>query len=314
MRHPLVRLAQACGRPLCRPAALLAPLLLAVASGCGARRTAPAPVADPSVLRVLVWNVHAGADARGADNLERVAARIRAERADVVLLQELDRGAVRSRRVDQPATLARLTGMHVAFGKSLDFQGGDYGIAVLSRWPIAAQATVPLPVDPPQRRSAGLTTPRVALVAHLAAPAAVGGPLIVVDSHIDAQRDDRWRRQEAALLAAIADSLVGLGRGTVLVGGDMNSEPGSAAQALLTGGVLRDAWVECGGAPDDPAARTWPAHAPVKRIDYLYLTRASSCRAVRTLADSASDHRAVLVEVVPRQATAAAAHSAVRAR
>ena len=301
-------------------------LPLAVASlgvACGARRPAPAPVADASVLRVLVWNVHAGADAQGTDNLERVAALIRARRADVVLLQEVDRGVERSRRVDQPATLARLTGLHVAFGKSLDFQGGEYGIAVLSRWPIAARATVPLPVDPPQRRSGGLATPRAALVAHLAAPAAVGGPLLVVDSHIDAQRNDHWRRQEAALLAAIADSLVRAGEGTVLVGGDMNSEPGSAAQATLTGGVLRDAWVACGGAPDDPAARTYPARAPAKRIDYLYLTSASACRAVRTIADTASDHRPVLVELVPRQATGTTstsatpvhvAHSDVRAR
>jgi endonuclease/exonuclease/phosphatase family metal-dependent hydrolase len=288
-----------------RSTGFLAPLLLALASGCGARRIAPAPVVDPAVLRVLTWNVHAGADALGQDNLARVAQRIRAEGADVVLLQEIDRGVARSRRVDQPAELARLTGLHVAFGKSLDYQGGEYGVAVLSRWPIAAQATVPLPVDPPQRRSGGATTPRVALVARLAAPAAVGGPLVIVDSHIDASRDDRWRRQEAAQLAAIADSLVRLGGATVLVGGDMNSEPASAAQAALTGpagGVLRDAWVECGGAPDDPAARTYPARAPVKRIDYLYLTRAISCRAVRAIADSASDHRPVLVELVPRQA------------
>ena len=308
--------------------ALVAAALVAAPLGiaCGARRPAPVPAADAAVLRVLVWNVHAGADARGADNLERVARLIRAERADVVLLQELDRGAERSRRVDQPATLARLTGLHVAFGKSLDFQGGDYGIAVLSRWPISAQATVPLPVDPPQRRSGGLTTPRVALVAHIAAPAALGGPLLVVDSHIDAQRNDHWRRQEAALLAAIADSLVRAGGGTVLVGGDMNSEPGSAAQATLTGGLLRDAWVACGGAPDDPAARTYPAHAPFKRIDYLYLTPAFTCRTVRAIADTASDHRPVLVELAPRQATSAApatptsatpghaAHSGVRAR
>jgi endonuclease/exonuclease/phosphatase family metal-dependent hydrolase len=165
-------------------------------------------------------------------------------------------------------------------------------------------------VDPRQRRSGGATTPRVALVAHVAGPAAVGGPFVIVDSHIDASRDDRWRRQEAALLAALADSLVRVGGATVLVGGDMNSEPASASQAALTGGVLRDAWVECGGAPDDPAARTYPARAPVKRIDYLYLARGMSCRAVRAIADSASDHRPVLVELVARQAPAPAPTSA----
>ena len=259
--------------------------------------TPPAPRADTAVLRVLVWNIHAGADAGGADNLARVAERIRAERADLVLLQEVDRGVARSRGVDQPATLARLTGLHAAFGKSLDYQGGEYGVAILSRWPVVAQATLPLPVDPPQPRSGGATTPRAALVARIAAPADVG-PLVVMTSHIDASRDDRWRRQEAARLAAIADSLVARRDGLVLVGGDMNSEPASAPQLALTAGVLRDAWTACGGAADDPASRTYPARAPVKRIDYLYLTPGLACRAVRVPADTASDHRAVVVEVV----------------
>lgn len=274
------------------------PLLLA----CTGQRSA-APVArseaDDRVVRVLVWNVHAGADAAGVPNLERVAARIRAERADVVLLQELDRGATRSAGVDQPATLARLTGLAVAFGKSLDFQGGDYGIGVLARWPIETSVVVPLVVDPPQARSGGLTTPRVALVTRLRSP---HGTLVLVNSHIDAQRDDRWRRQEAAQLAALVDSLVrheGSTGATVLLGGDMNSEPASVTQALLRGdaGERRDAWTACGGAPDDSTARTYPAAAPVKRIDYLYLTGRASCRAARVLEDQASDHRALLVEV-----------------
>jgi endonuclease/exonuclease/phosphatase family metal-dependent hydrolase len=284
---------------------LVLPLLLA----CTGRRPRVAAESTDRVVRVLVWNVHAGADADGVPNLERVAARIRAERADVVLLQELDRGATRSGGVDQPATLARLTGLEVAFGKSLDFQGGDYGIGVLARWPIEASQVVPLPVDPPQARSGGLTTPRVALVVRLRAPF---GRLVVVNSHIDAQRDDRWRRQEATQLAALVDSLVrqeGARGATVLLGGDMNSEPASAAQALLRGDGgadardargapgRRDAWTACGGAPDDSSARTYPAKAPVKRIDYLYLTGRASCRAARVLDDQASDHRALLVEV-----------------
>lgn len=272
--------------------ALLAPLLATAA--CLTRRPAPALPGD-TVVRVMVWNVHAGADASGADNLARVAERVRAERADVVLLQEVDRGVTRSRGVDQPATLARLTGMHAAFGKSLDFQGGEYGVAILSRWPVARHAAVPLPVDPPQPRSGGATTPRTALVAHVDAP---WGRLVLVDSHIDASRDDRWRRQEAALLAAIADSLVRHERAaTVLLGGDMNSEPASATQAALTAGTLRDAWTACGAAPDAPEGRTYPAHAPVKRIDYLYLTGRLQCRGARVVGDAASDHRAVVVDV-----------------
>ena len=60
-----------------------------------------------------------GGIAGGVDNLERVAQLIRETSADVVLLQEVDKGTRRSGGVDQPAVLSRLTGLHVAFGRRL---------------------------------------------------------------------------------------------------------------------------------------------------------------------------------------------------
>src|SRR5205085_9000055 len=87
-----------------------------------------------TLLHVLVYNIHAGKDAKGVDSLERVAALVKETAADVVLLQEVDRNTTRSGNVDQVATLTHLTGLYGEFGKSLDYQGGDYGIAILSRW------------------------------------------------------------------------------------------------------------------------------------------------------------------------------------
>src|SRR5512134_1303930 len=58
--------------------------------------------------RVLVYNMHAGKDAAGVDNLTRIASLVDSVSADIVLLQEVDRNTTRSGRVDQPAMLARL--------------------------------------------------------------------------------------------------------------------------------------------------------------------------------------------------------------
>ena len=46
--------------------------------------------------RVLVYNMHAGKDAKGVDNLQRIAALVDSLRADIVLLQEVDRNTQRS--------------------------------------------------------------------------------------------------------------------------------------------------------------------------------------------------------------------------
>lgn len=249
----------------------------------------PATVAGE--LRVLSYNIHAGKDASGEDNLLRVSELVEESAADIVLLQEVDRGTTRSGVVDQLVVLERLTGYHGAFGKSLDYQGGQYGIAVLSRWPITSDSTVPLPVDPPQERSGGAHEPRVALVAHVAAPA---GRVTIVNTHIDASRDDRWRLQESRTLVALAAALYRSDTTAILlVGGDINSEPGSAVQQLITGSGLRDAWAECG----DGAGLTYPADSAVKRIDYVYLTGRSRCTTADVQTSRASDHRPLLVRV-----------------
>lgn len=254
-----------------------------------APRAALAPHASRE-LRVLVYNMHAGKDAAGADNLPRIAAFVRETGADLVLLQEVDRGTRRSGGVDQPATLRRLTGYHAAFGKTLDYDGGEYGIALLSRWPVVRDTVVRLPVDPPQERAGGSYEPRGALVATVAAP---GGALTLVDTHLDPSRDDRWRRQEVRAVVAIADSARRGGAARLLVGGDFNSTPESAVQDEARRGGLRDAWATCGRGD----GLTYPADSAVKRIDYLYLTGDAACAEARVVPSDASDHRPVLVRV-----------------
>jgi endonuclease/exonuclease/phosphatase family metal-dependent hydrolase len=261
----------------------MAVLCLSLLAGCASQ--------DVTVRRelvVLVYNIHAGKDAAGVDNLERVAAVIESSNADLVLLQEVDRRTTRSGNVDQLATLMRLTGLHGAFGKSLDYQGGEYGIATLSRWPITSQHVVQLPVVPEQTRAGGSIEPRIALFVTTAAPAAA---LDVVNTHLDASREDDYRRQEVVHLL---DALAAHTAPSLLLGGDFNSTPDNVfvAGALRNAG-FRDAWVTCGRGN----GLTYPAAVPVKRIDYLYLRGDRRCSSASVLESQASDHRAVLFHV-----------------
>lgn len=272
-------------RPLCR--LLLAATLL---SGCAPAITRAGAAAP---LRVLVYNIHAGKDAAGAHNLERVAALVRQTGADLALLQEVDRGTERSGGEDQLATLQRLTGMHGAFGRTLDYQGGEYGIAVLSRWPVQRDAVHALRVHPPQERAGGSYEPRGVLHAQVEAP---GGPVHLLNTHLDASRTDQYRLQEVEQVRALADSLARSGA-LVLVGGDFNAEPGTAVIAHMTAAGWRDAWAACGAGE----GLTFPAAGPVKRIDYLFISPDVGCRAAEVLATETSDHQPVLITLQGRE-------------
>ena len=240
---------------------LLVALLL---SGCASTQQS---------MRVLVYNIHAGKDAQGVDNLDRVAALIREVKPDLVLLQEVDRNTARSAGVDQLAVLERQTGLHGRFGKSLDYQGGEYGIATLSRWPIENHHIVPLRVEPPQPRAGGAIEPRIALVVD------TGGHR-VLNTHLDASGEDVYRLQEVEqILRTIRNVQV------EMAGGDFNAEPGSRVYQRIEEAGLSD----CGPA----TGLTFPAHQPVKRIDYLFLGK-GRCRGAEVLQSQASDHRPVL--------------------
>ncbi|HEX6057906.1 MAG TPA: endonuclease/exonuclease/phosphatase family protein [Gemmatimonadaceae bacterium] len=277
--------------PARRAAALAGLAVLSALGACAGARPDEAP-APRGALRVLVYNIHAGKDAAGADNLARVAQLVRDRRVDVALLQEVDHGTRRSGGVNQPDELARRTGLNFAFGRTLDYQGGGYGIAVLSRFPVRGHTLVPLPIDPPQERAGGSREPRGALIATLETPS---GPLHVLNTHLDASGSDTVRLQEAARVVALLDSLRRTGAATI-AGGDFNALPSSAVIGLLAESGMRDGWLACGGAGD---GHTFPAAAPVKRIDYLFLAPEAGCLAAEVVGAEVSDHRGVLLTIVP---------------
>lgn len=240
-------------------------------------------------VTVLVYNIHAGKDAARRDNLSRVAELVRGTGADLVLLQEVDRNTQRSGPADQPAALARLTGYSVAFGRTIGFQGGDYGIALLSRWPIQRDTLIPLAVSAPPGRTTDGHEQRGVLMAVVAAP---GGSLAVLNTHLDASGDDHWRMQEIAEVLRVAADVRERGL-PLLLGGDFNARPESPVHQALRAAGFRDAWPECGTGD----ALTFPADTPNRRIDYLYLTGGARCLNARVLASDASDHRPLLVRL-----------------
>jgi endonuclease/exonuclease/phosphatase family metal-dependent hydrolase len=243
--------------------------------------------------RALVLNIHAGKDAAAVDNLERVADLIRASHADIVLLQEVDNATRRSGRVDQVARLRSLTGFHGVFGKAIDYDGGEYGLGILSRWPIQVSSMRMLPAVVADSAMRARYEARGALIARINSP---WGPLRVVDTHLDATRNDSIRVQQTGALLVLANTE--RDSGYTVIGGDLNSEPNGIVVRMLAESGWRDLFQSCGS----EQSFSFPAKAPVKRIDYLLASSDIRCRSARVIDSQASDHRPVFFEIIRKGA------------
>ena len=237
--------------------------------------------AAPAVtLRVLTYNIHHGEGIDHKLDLERIARVVTDAKADLVALQEVDRGCERTQRRDLPAELARLTGMTAWFEKNIPYQGGEYGNAILARFPIKhARNTHYKMLRPGEQRG----VLQLLLDVH-------GREVLFLNTHIDYRPDDAERLMNADELKAIVAAAGGT---PVILCGDFNSTPGSRTHERMKG-FLTDAW-EVAGKGD---GFSFPATQAGKRIDFIYVTKPAVLPLTMTVIQTpASDHLPVLAEL-----------------
>ena len=130
---------------------MMAALCAGLALGCRSGLTDGSCARTPGDMKLMSFNVLHCAGADGKVNIARTAEAIKREAPRFAGLQELDfKAAKRSGGVDQPAELGRLTGMHATFAQALPYQGGGYGVAVLSREKPLSVFKTPLPGAEPR--------------------------------------------------------------------------------------------------------------------------------------------------------------------
>lgn len=234
----------------------------------------------PATLRVMTYNIHHGEGLDGKVDLLRIAQLIQREGADIVALQEVDKGVPRTARRDLPAELAELTGMACVFSNNFSFQGGEYGNAVLTRFPVLrATNTHYLRLREGEQR--GL----LQLVLDIR-----GRELVFMNTHIDHRPDDaeRW-----ASVGEIETRLQFYGSRPIMLCGDFNATPESRVCRRL-GGRFDDTWVRVGAGD----GFTIPASQPAKRIDYIWISKDKSLEPLKAWVprSDASDHLPVVAE------------------
>ncbi len=243
----------------------------------------PCPRPDAQRVTVLTLNIHSGRTKAGRLELGQVASELRSWDADLVLLQEVDRGRERTSGVDQPRWLAGRLGYSHVYGPTRRFRPGSTGNAILSRWPVVDTRLRALPRESgTYRRGLARATVDVA-----------GQQIDVISTHLD-HSSPRVRQAQAR---AVAASVRGSSRPVVL-GGDLNAEPGTPALRAVERVGLVDGWTVVGRHD----GLTVPAASPRRRIDYVIADEAFVPVRSRVLLSGVSDHRAVMTtyDLLPR--------------
>lgn len=237
---------------------------------------------EDKMLKVLTYNIH-HANPPGHDgliDLEAIARVIKESGADLVALQEVDVHTIRSgKNVDQASELGRMTGMNSFFVKGIDYQGGEYGIAILSKLPFVATDSLRLPME---ENSGG--EPRVLAV--VTVEPSQGEKIVFANTHLDLKAGNRQLQMEVIIDYLKQQAF------PVILGGDFNALPESDVIAGFDRFFKRSS--VRGG-------YTIPVVDPTREIDFLMFRPEQRFRVKKhQVIDEqyASDHLPVYVELV----------------
>jgi len=194
-------------------------------------------------MRIISFNIDSGVGTDLQFAPERSLEVIRSAAPDIAALQEVAVCRPNRPPVNYPELAGRTLGLHTAYGKALDFDnGGQFGNAVLSRFPLELTEVFPLPV--PENAE-----PRAALIVKVLAEK----PFYLISLHLPFQGecpDDDIVRKD--LLSLLQKHLEEKSYFPALLAGDLNNPEHSPALESL-----REKWdIANDSGPALPTAKT----------------------------------------------------------
>lgn len=239
-------------------------------------------------IRVMSYNICSGRDHSHADrriDIRAAGEAIRRFQPDIVGLNEVrGPGADPQNPGGQAHVLASMLGYYSWFAEAIELPGvGAYGNALLSRYPIRSAETIAIP-DAPVVDDAYYET-RCVLRARVRIPAV--DELVFLVTHVGLADGEKDRAMDtvAGLVAAEQTRLVLLG--------DLNMTPDDARHGRLK------AWLSdtADGAYGGDRLLTFPADAPDRKIDYIYVSAGIGVQDVSAPGITVSDHRPYLADL-----------------
>ena len=221
----------------------------------------------PLQLQIMTYNVRHCAGMDLVVDYDRIASVIAENQPDVVALQELDSMTGRSGQKYQLGELAKRTNYYPAFGKAIDYDGGAYGVGVLTKEKPLSTKRIPLPGE----------EPRVLFLVELK-------NYVIACTHMDLEESERL-----ASVPLIIEEARSWQKPFILTG-DWNDYPDSQLLQELTKGFTINSGNDA----------TFPADEPDECIDYVATFNNCSAKTIKSIVideKEASDHRPLVVKL-----------------
>ena len=224
-----------------------------------------------NTLKLMSYNIKNASGMDNVCNFQRIANVINNTSPDVVAIQEVDSMTNRSGQKYVLGEIAERTQMHGYFAPAIDYDGGKYGIGLLTKQVPLRLQTLPLP---------GREEARTLILAEFA-------DYIYCCTHMSLTEEDRMKSLE--LVKAFTSSSTK----PLFLAGDMNAEPESGFIKKLQ----KDFQIL-----SNPKQHTFPAPDPKETIDYI-ATLKQNAKGFAVISAKvinepmASDHRPILVEL-----------------
>ena len=239
-------------------------------------------VIGSDTLNLMTFNIYHGETMKGDFDLNYIARIIQDQQPDFVALQEVDFKTKRAMNKDIATELGIRTGMAPLFGQAMPYNGGGYGVGVLTKWPIERSQLIKLP-------GSNHAEPRVALEISVVLPS--GNSLLFISTHLDHSDAEVRRNQMQFLKNRYQTKDI-----PVIIAGDFNEIPtGENIKSVLENFKMSDA---------EKQQQTYPSNQPTGKIDYILLSKVHNWKVLSTgvVNDSiASDHRALFSKVVVKE-------------
>lgn len=225
-------------------------------------------------ITMMTYNIHAGIGTDNKLDIERISKLIEENGAEIIGLNEVDCSTRRSQGINEVQSIAEYLGYHYYFGKTIDYMGGEYGNALVSKYPIISAESYILPDTGTEIQEARGIVKCILDVK--------GRKVNVLVTHLGLKSSER--KVEIEYISNILKQC----HGEIILMGDFNISQASQSEELEPFmKQMKDSTAELN---EIEKLDTFDSVNPVIKIDYIMVSKDVQVICNKTINSIASDH------------------------